>query len=70
MISTRYGKASNLYMTDYDPSKPTTYIIYLDTNNLYGWAMSQKLPYDGMRRMLEEELPNWRNIPYLLEVDL
>ena len=49
MISTRYAKANNPYVEDYDPSKPTTYIIYLDANNLYGWAMIQCLPTGGFR---------------------
>lgn len=38
MISTRYGKANNPYMKDYDLEQPTKYISYLDANNLYGWA--------------------------------
>ena len=44
MISTRYGKANNPYMTNYDPNESTQYIQYVDANNLYGWAMSQMLP--------------------------
>ena len=32
-------------MNDYDPEKPSTFITYLDKNNLYGWAMSEYLPY-------------------------
>ena len=65
MISTRYGKANNKYMTqdrdgeEYDPSKPSTFIPYLDANNLYGWAMSRKLPTDGFQWMTPWQLKNW-----------
>ena len=70
MISTRYGKANNPYMKDYDPDLPTKYISYLDANNLYGWAMSKPLPTDCFRFMSEEELKNWKSMPCILEVDL
>jgi len=43
-ISNRYSKANNPYLDGYDESKPTTYIIYLDANNLYGHAQSQHFP--------------------------
>ena len=39
-IAERYAKANNKYMKDYDPTKPSNYISYLDMNNLYVWAMS------------------------------
>ena len=44
MVSQRECKANNPYLKDYDPSKPTSYKLNLDANNLYGWAMSQPLP--------------------------
>ena len=50
-ISKRYAEANNKYMDNYDFSKPTTYIQYLDANNLYGWAMSQSLPTHGFKWM-------------------
>ena len=43
----RYTKANNTYMKNYDKNKESSYIQYLDTNNLYGWTMSQKFPVDG-----------------------
>ena len=43
MVSKRYAEANNPQVPDYDPSKPNKYIMYLDANNLYGWAMSKPL---------------------------
>ena len=44
--------------------------MYLDANNLYGYAMSQPLPTDGFKWMDSTELDNWRDVPCILEVDL
>ena len=41
-IAKRYVKANNKYINDYDPKKPSTFILYLDINNFYGWAMMVK----------------------------
>ena len=57
-------------MTNYDPGKPIKYIMYLDANNLYGWAMSQPLPVRDFKWMTSDELINWRDHPCILEVDL
>ena len=70
MISTRYGKANNPYMKDYDSDQPTKYISYLDANNLYGWAMCKPLPAKGFRFMNKEEMKDWKNQPCILEVYL
>ena len=44
-----YAKASNRYIKNYDKNKESSYIQYLDANNLYGWEISQKLSADGFK---------------------
>ena len=71
MISNRLGKANNKYMgKDFDPEKPSKFIIYLDANNLYGWAMCEPLPTGDFSWANPKEFENWRNFSCLLEVDL
>ena len=75
-IAKRYAEANNKYMNDYDPEKPSTFITYLDMNNLYGWAMSEYLPY-GEFEWLENidefdinSISEKSDTGYFLEVDL
>ena len=77
-IANRYGKANNKYMTKYDENKPSKYIMYLDANNLYGWAMSQYLPTGGFKWLTEKQINKINLAQYnedsnkglLIEVDL
>ena len=77
-IANRYGKANNKYMKTYDEKAPSKYIMYLDANNLYGWAMSQYLPTGGFKWMTEKQIDNIDLAKYkedsnkglILEVDL
>ena len=75
----RYAKASNKYMKNYDKNIESSYLMYLDANNLYGWAMSQKLPVNGFKwvndlsRFNEDFIKNYNensDIGYFLEVDV
>ena len=72
------SKTNNEYCSDYDSKKPEKYITYLDMNNLYGYAMSQYLPYANFKWVknineIEQKLMKIKSnnsIGYILEVDL
>ena len=66
-IANRYGKANNKYMKEYNEKAPSKYIMYLDANNLYGWAMSQYLPTGGFRWMTQKQIDKTNLAKY--EVD-
>lgn len=79
--ATRYSKANNKYMGDgeYNPSEASKFQMYFDVNNLYGWAMSQALPYGSFEWLSPNEIMNLDiasisdNVSpqgYILEVDL
>ena len=55
-IVKRFSKANNKYMKSYDDKNPSKYIIYLDASNLYGWEMSQYLPYGGFKWLNQKEV--------------
>ena len=58
-IANRYGKANNKYMKElkeYDEKAPSKYVMYLNANNLYGWAMSQYLPAGNFKWMIDKEI--------------
>ena len=75
----RYAKAISKYMKNYDKDIISSYLTYLDANNLYRWAMSQKLPVNGFKlvemlsRFNEIFIKNYNensNIGYFLGVDI
>ena len=51
LMGNRFTKANNKYLEDYDSSKPSTFLKYIDANNLYGWSMMQKMPYGDFQWM-------------------
>ena len=77
-IANRYGEANNKYMKTYDKKAPSKYIMYLDANNLYGWAMSQYLPTGGFKWLSQKQIDKINLAKYevdskkglILEVDL
>ena len=70
-IAHRHAEANNKYMKIYDQLKLISYIMYLDANNLYGWAMSEPLPY-GEFHWIETDrvLPKVFGKCRIYEVDL
>ena len=76
-IAKRFSKANNKYIKCYH-SKPSRYIMYLDENNLYVWAMIQYLPYSKFKWLNQEKIEKFDvNLigancldGYILEVDL
>ena len=72
----RFATANNKFMKNFDEKQTSRFLVYLDANNLYGWAMSQPLPVGKFAWMSEEELKNWKNFVEtegrgcILEVDL
>ena len=75
-IVKRYAKANNKHINDYDSKKPSKFITYLDMNNLYGWAMSENLPYGGLKWLKKVDgfdvssVSERSPVRYFLEVDL
>ena len=74
----QYAKSNNKYMKDYDKNKESLYLKYCDVNDLYGCAMSQKLPVNNFEwikdtsKFNEDFIKNYnqeRDDRYFLEVD-
>ncbi|KAL9988273.1 hypothetical protein ACROYT_G002704 [Oculina patagonica] len=77
-IANRHSKANNKYMDEYDKKSTSKYIMYLDSNNLYGFAMSQYLPKGGFKWLTQKQINETNLAKYkedsnkglILEVDL
>ena len=78
VITKKLATANNPLVDDYDSNKDKNWLIYLDANNLYGWAMSQKLPEKEFDWLTEQQLEEMdvtqmaddAETGYILEVDL
>ena len=63
-------------MKDYDPEKPSKFIIYLDMNNMYGWPMSKYLHYERFEWLKNFDgfdvmsIGKKSKIEFILEIDL
>ena len=76
----RYAKANNQYMKNYDINIISSYLEYIDVNNLYGWRMSQNLFVNGFKWVkktfkFDQEFTksyeeNSNNKGYILEIDV
>ena len=55
-IAKRHSKANNKSIKSYDDKKSSKYIMYLDANNSYGWAMSRYLPYSRFKWLNQKEI--------------
>ena len=80
-VTHKYTKANNKYMKNYDKKIESSYLAYLDENNLHGWGMSQILPVNDFKwveksklsRFNERFIKNYKensDIGYFLEVDI
>ena len=77
-IANRFVEANNKYMKTYNEKLPSKYIMYLDANNLYGWAMSQYLPTGNFKWLSQKRIKKTNLGKYtensdkglILEVDL
>ena len=75
----RYAEANNKYMKKSNQNIPSSYLLYLDANNLYGWAVSKKFPVNGFEWVNhlsifnENFIKNYdenSDVGYFLEVDI
>ena len=77
-ISHRYARSNIPGTPSFDPTNPASYILYIDANNLYGWASSQFLPTSNFHFLSPWEVENFdvfqipddSKIGYVIECDL
>lgn len=75
-VTHRHAKANNKFLPDYDSSQPSSFLLYIDANNLYGWAMRQKLPigsFEWVKFISINDILNYDmngDIGYFIECDI
>ena len=74
-----YAEANNKYLKNYDKNKESSFLMYVDANNLYGWTTNKKLPVDGFKwvdnlsMFTEDFIKSYdeeSDVSYLLVVDI
>ena len=78
VVNKKYARANNVHVSGYDPTKPTTWLTYLDMNNLYGTSMSEPLPEKDFCWLDRSEIdtldimtvPDDAETGYILEIDM
>ena len=78
IINHRLFTGSNKYLSDFDPKMPSSYIMYVDANNLYGKGMSENLPTGNFKWLSKEAVDDFNiqktdadgDICYILDVNL
>ena len=67
----QYTRVNNKYIGNkYNPGEESSFLQYLNTNNLYGWMMSQSLPAGGFKWVMPDEIAEGSDKGFLLEVDI
>ena len=66
-VTKRFAKANNKYLEEWNPEESSKFLVYLDANALYAWAMTRPLPVGDFSWTNSDKLENWEKIPCVIE---